>query len=110
MEIVGAVVSRGSRGMRCNGREGRRGKVGGESVSFEWCGGGSVDQATLVGERTMDSGWGIRVDQLGSPATRGSLTEKCRESRTVGRIRPAAKTEFVPALYASHLRDSRETD
>lgn len=29
--------------------------------------------------------WGIRVDQLGSPATRGSLTEKCRESRTVGR-------------------------
>ncbi|KAK9305355.1 hypothetical protein QLX08_003609 [Tetragonisca angustula] len=46
----------------------------------------------------------MRVDQLGSPATRGSLTEKCRESRTVGRVRPAAKTEFVPALYASHLR------
>lgn len=62
------------------------------------------------GGRTVVPGWGIRVDQLGSPATRGSLTEKCRESRTVGRVRPAAKTEFVPALYASHLRDSRETD
>lgn len=82
-------------------------------MSFVTVGGDNVDQGTPEGGwggRIVGSGWETPVDQLGSPATSGSLTEKCRESRTLDRVRPAAKTEFVPALYAAHLRDSRETD
>jgi len=66
--------------------------------------------------------WGSRasrVDQLGSPATRGSLTEKYRESRTNVRSNglflflfvslrgPATKTEFAPALYPSDLLEKQ---
>lgn len=67
--------------------------------------------------------WGsraARVDQLGSPATRGSLTEKCRESRTNVRtttgslslslsfLGPATKTEFASALCPPALLDEHD--
>lgn len=75
--------------MRGKERERERERGGeGKPCRLNRAGGGSVDRGALArggrahGEK---AGWGIRVDQLGSPATRGSLTEKCRESRTVGR-------------------------
>lgn len=69
----------------------RGGEVGvGKPCRLNRPGGGSVDRGALArgggGTRWKKPEWGIRVDQLGSPATRGSLTEKCRESRTVGRV------------------------
>lgn len=107
--IARGATERGEGGgdEQSRGRGGRgESRVGGEPCRLYRPVGAARTEARCPGKgregerEPRGQGWGTRVDQLGSPATRGSLTEKCRESRTAGRVRPAAKTEFVPALYA----------